>query len=151
MWTLVLKVILLQGVQQHSGDVLHCLQCSAFGNSYNICGVKWSEVVAVGQNMRSISSRAGLQLLNVLVTLTLSHWSFNYDADHGRVWITLGDWHCGLETFMLGSRFRTHAQSIATLHAPQVRALTTYTTLAIMWSSSGVTIITGWHVCGVSR
>ena len=70
-----------------------------------------SEVVAVGQNLRSISSQAGLQLLNVFVTLTLSHRSFNYDTDQGRVWITLGDWHCGLETFMLGSRFRTHAQS----------------------------------------
>ena len=33
---------------------------------------KWSEVVAVGQNLRSISSQAGLQLLNVLVNLTLS-------------------------------------------------------------------------------
>ena len=43
------------------------------------------EVVAVGQNLRSISSQAGLQLLNVLVTLTLSHRSFNYDTDHGRV------------------------------------------------------------------
>ena len=31
------------------------------------------EVVTVGQNLRSISSQAGLQLLNVLVTLTLSH------------------------------------------------------------------------------
>ena len=66
--------------------------------------VKWSEVVAVGQNLRSISTQAGLELLNVLVTLTLSHRSFNYDTDHGRVWITLGDRHCGLETFMLGSR-----------------------------------------------
>ena len=43
------------------------------------------EVVAVGQNLRPISSQAGLQLLNVLVTLTLSHRSFNYDTDHGRV------------------------------------------------------------------
>ena len=66
--------------------------------------LKWSEVVAVGQNLRSISSQAGLQLLNVLVTLTLSHRSFNYDTDYGRVWIKLGDWHCGLETFMLGPR-----------------------------------------------
>ena len=72
--------------------------------------MRWS-IVAVGQNLRSISSQAGLQLLNVLVTLTLSHRSFNNDTDHGRVWITLGDWHCGLETFMLGPRFRTHAQS----------------------------------------
>ena len=32
-----------------------------------------SEVVAVGQNLRSIFSQAGLQLLNVVVTLTLSH------------------------------------------------------------------------------
>ena len=43
------------------------------------------EVVAVGQNLRTISSQAGLQLLNVLVTLTLSHRSFNYDTDHERV------------------------------------------------------------------
>ena len=41
------------------------------------------EVVAVGQNLRSISSQAGLQLLNVLVILTLSHRSFNYNTDHG--------------------------------------------------------------------
>ena len=74
--------------------------------------VKWrSEAVPVGQNLRSISSQTGLQLLIVLVTLTLSHRSFNYDTDHGTVWITLGDWHYGIETFMLGSRFRTHAQS----------------------------------------
>ena len=33
--------------------------------------VKWSDVVAVEQNLQSISSQAGLQLLNVLVTLTL--------------------------------------------------------------------------------
>ena len=45
--------------------------------------MKLSEVVAVGRNLRSISSQAGLQLLNVLVTLTLSHRSFNYDTDHG--------------------------------------------------------------------
>ena len=43
----------------------------------------WSEeVVAVGQTLRSISSQAGLQLLNVLVILTLSQSSFNYDTDH---------------------------------------------------------------------
>ena len=66
------------------------------------CSVVWSEVVAVGQNLRSISSQGGLQLLNVLVTLTLSHRSFNYDTDQTKVWITLGHWHCGLETFMLG-------------------------------------------------
>ena len=34
---------------------------------------KWSEVVAVGQNLRSISSQAGQQLLNVLVTLLIGH------------------------------------------------------------------------------
>ena len=33
----------------------------------------WSEVVAVGQNLWSISSQAGLQFLNILVTLSLSH------------------------------------------------------------------------------
>ena len=74
--------------------------------------VKWSEVVAVGQNLWSISSQAGLQLLNVLVILTLSHRSFNYDTDHGRVWITLGDLYCGLETFMLGSRSEPMQSSI---------------------------------------
>ena len=74
--------------------------------------MKWSELVAVGQNFRSISSQAGQQLLNVLVTLTLSHISFNYDTDHRRVWITLSDWHCGLETFMLGSRSEPMQSSI---------------------------------------
>ena len=45
--------------------------------------VKWSEVaVAVGKTMRSISSQAGLQLMNVFVILTLSKSSFNYDTDH---------------------------------------------------------------------
>ena len=53
--------------------------------------MKWSEVVAVWQTLRSISSQAGLQLLNVLVVLTLSQSSFNYDTDHERVWRTLGD------------------------------------------------------------
>ena len=74
--------------------------------------LKWSEVIAAGQNLRSISIQAGLQLLNVLVTLTMSHRSFNYDTDHGRVWTTLGDWHCGLETFMLGSRSEPMQSSI---------------------------------------
>ena len=74
--------------------------------------LKWSEGVAVGQDLPSISSQAGLQLQNVLVTLTLSHRSFKDDTDHGRVWITLGDWHCVLETFMLGSRSETMQSSI---------------------------------------
>ena len=74
--------------------------------------VKWSEVLAVGHNLLSISSQAGLQLLTVLVTLTLSHRSFNYDTGHGRVWLTLGDWHCGLETFMLGSRYEPMQSNI---------------------------------------
>ena len=43
------------------------------------------EVVGVGQNLRFISSQAGLQLLNVLVTLPLYHRSFNYHTDHGKV------------------------------------------------------------------
>ena len=86
----------------------------------------WSEVVAVWQILLFVSSQAGLELLNALVILTLSQSSFNYDTDHGRVWRTLGDWHRCLETFILWSRIRTHA-SLASLHAPHVRALTTYT------------------------
>ena len=79
-------------------------QCAKDRKEWRALVHMWSEVVAVGQNLRSISSQAGLKLLNVLVTLTLSHRSFNYDTGHMRVWMTLGDWHCGLETFMLGSR-----------------------------------------------
>ena len=71
--------------------------------------VKWSEVVAVGQTLWSISSQAGLQFLNVLVILMLSQSSFNYDTDQEIVWRSLGDWHCGLETFILGSSMRIHA------------------------------------------
>ena len=105
--------------------------------------VRWrSEVVAVGQTLRPISSQAGLQLLNVLVILKLSQSSFNYDTDHERVGRTLGDWHCGLGTFMLGSRMLTHA-SLASLHAPQVRALTTYTTVAMNVSLKSMYIALG--------
>ena len=57
--------------------------------------IMWSEIVAVGQSLRSISSQAGLQLLNVWVILTPSQSSFNYDTDHGRVWRMLGEWHYG--------------------------------------------------------
>ena len=86
--------------------------------------MKGSAVVTVGQ-----TSQAGLQLLNVLVTLTWSSSSFNYDIDHERVRITIGDWHYSLETFKLGSIIRTH--SLASLHAPRVRALITCTTEAV--------------------
>ena len=110
---------------------VHCWIGGRVGYMYR------SEVVAVVQNLRSISSQAGLQLLNVLVTLTLSHRSFNYDTDHGRVWITLGGWHCGLETLCWDRD--PNPCSLTSLHAPQVRALTTYTTVAMKWSSSGRT------------
>ena len=92
---------------------------STFNNFFATAGEKWSEVVAVWQNLRFIFSQAGLQLLNVLVTLTLSHRSFNYDTDHGSVWITLGDWHCGLETFMLGSRSEPMQSSITACSTDQ--------------------------------
>ena len=91
--------------------------------------VKWREVVVVGQTLRSISNQADLQLLNVLVILTLSQSSFNYDTDHERLWRTLGDRHCGLVTFILWSTMQTHA-SLASLHASQVRALTIYNTVS---------------------
>ena len=72
--------------------------------------VKWS---SSGRTELAIHlQQVGLQLMNVLVTLILSHRSFNYDTDHGRVWITLGDWHCGLKTFMLGSRSEPMQSSI---------------------------------------
>ena len=50
----------------------------------------WSEVKAEGQTLRSISSHAGLKLLNSLVSVlvTLSSITFNYDTDH----------NCGYDT-----------------------------------------------------
>ena len=53
---------------------------------YSVKEVKWSqEIVVVGQTLRFISSQACQQLLNVLVTRTLSPRTFNYDTYHGRV------------------------------------------------------------------
>ena len=97
--------------------------------------MKWSEIAAVGQNLRSISSQAGLQLLNVLVTLILSHRSFNYDTYHGRVWITLCDWHCGLENFMLGSRSEPMQSSITACSTGQ-SANHLHHRVSVTWSAN---------------
>ena len=105
----------------------------------------WSEVVAVGQTFRSISSEAGLQLLNVL----------RCPKVHSTTTQTMGECeersvtntHCGLETFMW-STMLTHA-SLASLHAPQVRVLTTYTTVATKWSISIVSSAVSCHALNV--
>ena len=79
-WVLIVRQVIINGFVRISKKYIY------FNNGV-ILQVKWSEVVAVGQNLLSISSQAGLQLLNVLVTLTLSHRSFNYDTDHGcHIW-----------------------------------------------------------------
>ena len=131
----------LRALVQIQTTVLQLLQLKGFVNTL------WSEVAVgqtllsvstqaglqllnVGQTLSSISSQAGLQVLNVLVALTLSPRSFNYDTAHGRVCRTLGHWHCGLETFILGWRIRTHAQSSITACSIGQSA-TTYTTVAI--------------------
>ena len=60
----------------------------------------WSEVVAVGQTLRSISSHADLHL-NVLVTLTLSPSMYIQLRHRPRqeVWIELDHWYCSWRLF----------------------------------------------------
>ena len=69
----------------------------------------------------------------------VSQSSFNYDTDHERVWRSLGDWPCVLETFILGSKMRTHA-SLASLHMAWVRILdpSIKGQKKALWGSQGV-------------
>ena len=102
-----------------SSSTHHWLLYVENSSSHNqlVCEVKLSS--SGRTELRSIFIQDGVQLLNVLVTLTLSHRSFTYDTDHERVWITLGDWHCGLETFMLGSRSKPMQSNITSCSTGQ--------------------------------
>ena len=83
-----------------------------------------------------------------LVILTLPQSSFNYDADQERVWITLGDWPCSLETFILGSTMRTNA-SLASLYAPEFTPSLwwVYTTVAMSLHHRFDELTLPWRCC----
>ena len=72
--------------------------------------------------MRSISSKDGLQLLNVLVTRTLSHRSFNYDTDHKRERSVIDT--VALRLLYL-DRDSEPIHSLISLHVPQERPSST--------------------------
>ena len=94
------------------------------GNTLLDINITREELVAVGQNLRSISSQAGLQLLNVLVTLTL--------IGHSTTTQTTGEYEQRSVIDTVSLRFLCWDPcSLTSLHAPQVRALTTYTTVAM--------------------